>query len=159
MCSFSSLHQFTVTSSYTYTNITVVIDVLVVVYNKMWENRAMLSLHGQLVLDIWPRCWPRVLKLTRLRHVNLAPSLNISADIQHYLIMTQWIILQYYWESLQKSGSSVVELWSWPSGLIRWNNILYDPFTVSNGVGQGSILSPTLFSIYLDSLCKRAWQN
>ena len=63
-------HQFTVTSSCTYTNVRVVIDVLVVVYNKTWENRVMLSLHG------------------------LAPSVNISADIQHYLIMTQWITLQ-----------------------------------------------------------------
>ena len=51
-----SAHQFTVTSTCTYTNVTVVIDVLVVVYNKKWENRVMLSLHGQLVLDIWPRC-------------------------------------------------------------------------------------------------------
>ena len=49
-------HQFTVTSTCTYTNISVVIDVLGVVYNKTWENRVMLSLHGQLVLDIRPRC-------------------------------------------------------------------------------------------------------
>ena len=51
-----SAHQFTVTSTCMYTNVTVVIDVLVVVYNKAWENRVMLSLHGQLVLDIRPRC-------------------------------------------------------------------------------------------------------
>ena len=51
-----SAHQFTVTSMCTYTNVTVVIDVLVVIYNKTWENRVMLSLHGQLVLDIWPGC-------------------------------------------------------------------------------------------------------
>ena len=51
-----SAHQFTVTSTFMYTNVTVVIDVLVIVYNRTWENRVMLSLHGQLVLDIRPRC-------------------------------------------------------------------------------------------------------
>ena len=51
-----SAHQFTGTPKCTYTNVTVVIDVLVVVYNKTWENRGYVSLHGQLVLDIWPRC-------------------------------------------------------------------------------------------------------
>ena len=49
-----SAHQFTVTSTCKYINVTVVVDVLVVVYNKTWENRIMLSLHGQLVLDIRP---------------------------------------------------------------------------------------------------------
>ena len=49
-------HQFTVTLTCTNANETVAIDVLVVVYNKTWENRVMLSLHGQLVLDIRPRC-------------------------------------------------------------------------------------------------------
>ena len=49
-------HQFTVTSMWLYTNVTVVINVLVVVYNKTLENWVMLSFHGQLVLDIRPRC-------------------------------------------------------------------------------------------------------
>ena len=35
---------------------------------------------------------------------------------------------------------------------IRCNNVLSDPFTVSNGVQQGSTLSPTLLSEYIDSL-------
>ena len=35
---------------------------------------------------------------------------------------------------------------------IRWNNAVSDYFTISNGVKQGGVLSPVLFSIYLDQL-------
>ena len=35
---------------------------------------------------------------------------------------------------------------------IRWNNSVSDYFTISNGVKQGGVLSPVLFSIYLDQL-------
>ena len=51
-------------------------------------------------------------------------------------IVIRWLV---YWYSTQ-------------TFTIRWNNVLSDPFTVSNGVRQGSILSPTLFSVYMDSL-------
>ena len=89
-------HQFTVTLTCTNANETVAIDVLVVVYNKTWENRVMLSLHGQLVLDIRPGCWLRMLKLTRLRLVNFYhPQSTSLPNIQHYLIMTRWITLHY----------------------------------------------------------------
>ena len=35
---------------------------------------------------------------------------------------------------------------------IRWNDCVSDYFTISNGVKQGGVLSPVLFSIYLDQL-------
>ena len=35
---------------------------------------------------------------------------------------------------------------------IRWNKSVSDYFTISNGVKQGGVLSPVLFSIYLDQL-------
>ena len=35
---------------------------------------------------------------------------------------------------------------------IRWHNSISDYFTISNGVKQGGVLFPVLFSIYLDQL-------
>ena len=38
---------------------------------------------------------------------------------------------------------------------IRWNGILSSPFPVSNGVRQGGVLSPILFTVYIDELLQR----
>ena len=38
---------------------------------------------------------------------------------------------------------------------IRWNNTVTDYFTISNGVKQGGVLSPILFSLHLDQLISR----
>ena len=38
---------------------------------------------------------------------------------------------------------------------IRWNNAVTDYFTIRNGVKQGGVLSPILFSLYLDHIISR----
>ena len=38
---------------------------------------------------------------------------------------------------------------------VRWGTTQSAPFSVSNGVKQGGVLSPTLFSVYLDELLSR----
>ena len=35
---------------------------------------------------------------------------------------------------------------------VRWDMCISEPFFVANGVRQGSILSPSLFAVYLDDL-------
>ena len=35
---------------------------------------------------------------------------------------------------------------------VRWGDCFSEPFSVSNGVRQGGVLSPVLFSVYLDGL-------
>ena len=37
---------------------------------------------------------------------------------------------------------------------VRWGEILSSQFSVNNGVKQGGIMSPVLFTVYLDNLLK-----
>ena len=49
-------------------------------------------------------------------------------------------------------------LWSWykdQSCTVKWNSFVSDPFGVTNGVRQGGVLSPVLFTVYLDELLQR----
>ena len=38
---------------------------------------------------------------------------------------------------------------------VRWNSTLSEPFSVCNGVRQGGVLSPILFTVYLDELISK----
>ena len=41
---------------------------------------------------------------------------------------------------------------------VKWANELSEPFTVANGVKKGAVISPLLFSIYIDNLFKKLKQ-
>ena len=41
---------------------------------------------------------------------------------------------------------------------VKWANKLSEPFTVANGVKQGAVISPLLFSIFIDNLFKELKQ-
>ena len=59
---------------------TFAIDILVIVYDKKWENRVTLSHHDQLALDSWAQC---CLQLVNLEHPRSTTQLNV----QCYLII------------------------------------------------------------------------
>ena len=44
--------------------------------------------------------------------------------------------------------------YSQQSVFVRWGNAISEPFSISNGVRQGGILSPHLFNVYMDDLSK-----
>ena len=49
-------------------------------------------------------------------------------------------------------------LWSWyksQSCAVKWNACVSESFEVANGVRQGGVLSPILFTVYLDELLQR----
>ena len=42
---------------------------------------------------------------------------------------------------------------------VRWGEIVSSQFSVSNGVKQGGVMSPVLFTVYLDNLLKNLRQR
>ena len=42
---------------------------------------------------------------------------------------------------------------------VKWNNTKSDKFSVTNGVRQGGVLSPYLFSFYMDELLVKLKEN
>ncbi len=49
----------------------------------------------------------------------------------------------------------LVFLYARQTMMVRWGDVMSDPFHVTNGIRQGSILSPILFNVYMDELPNR----
>ena len=46
----------------------------------------------------------------------------------------------------------LITMYIYQSCKVRWNQSLSSSFTIVNGVRQGAVLSPSLFSLYIDKL-------
>ena len=62
---------------------------------------------------------------------------------------TCFVRILYYWYSKQNMK-------------VKWVNCLSSPFSGSNGVRQGGVLSPYLFALFIDDLsvklnCAKSW--
>ena len=77
------------------------------------------------------------------RHVytNIAPTMDICKQLSKRNVPMYIIRILICWYTSQTMYA-------------RWNNTLSTGFNVSNGVRQGGILSPYIFWIYVDELCK-----
>ena len=69
------------------------------------------------------------------------------------------------WLILERLGcppkflSMVIQLHEDQSGQVRVNNDLSEPFPITNGVKQGCVLAPTLFSIFFSMMLRQALEN
>ena len=78
-----------------------------------------------------------------------------TMDLSKAFDMVEWLVL---FEVLQSRCVSPVFLrtllciYSHQSCNVKWNGSLSDKFTVTNGVRQGAVSSPILFSVHIDDL-------
>ena len=69
------------------------------------------------------------------------------------------------WQILQKLGcppkflSMIVQLHEEQKGQVRLNGDFSEPFSISNGIKQGCVLAPTLFSIFFSMMLQQAFKD
>ena len=69
-----------------------------------------------------------------------------------------WLILERL-SCPPKFLSMIIQLHEGQHGQVRLNNDLSEPFPIVNGVKQGCVLAPTLFSIFFSMMLKRAMEG
>ena len=76
---------------------------------------------------------------------------DASKDFDRVILLTLFKTL-YSSEMCPIYLRPLIKIYEEQNMRIRWNNTVTDYFTISNGVKQGGVLSPILFSLYLDQL-------
>ncbi|XP_069783087.1 uncharacterized protein [Narcine bancroftii] len=69
------------------------------------------------------------------------------------------------WQILERLGcppkflNMVIQLHENQQGRVRYSNELSEPFSIDNGVKQGCVLTPTLFTIFFSMMLKQAMKD
>ena len=93
--------------------------------------------------------------------MNGASVYGCAADMSKAFDMVSWLPL---FTELQERDVSPIFLrlllyiYTQQTCDVRWNGKFSHRFSISNGVRQGAVSSPILFSIYLDNLVKHLWK-
>ena len=80
----------------------------------------------------------------------MAPPIIVGAWSMAFLLRQH---VEYSDRNLPPSILRFLMFWyEHQSMCVGWNGVFSDTFRVSNGVRQGGVLSPVLFSVYMDEL-------
>ena len=82
-------------------------------------------------------------------------------DIEKAFDSVDFPVLLHHLFSIDIRGKSWCLIKAWyqsPTSRVKYNNIISAPFPISHGVKQGSVLSPSLFLVIMNSLLQRMRQ-
>ena len=81
--------------------------------------------------------------------------IKINTTINNSVNRQQWCLVTFCMCLNSLVARFLANLYTKQTVRVKWNDYISNEFSVSNGVKQGGVLSPILFSVYIDELLKR----